>query len=190
MQRLRVQGFTLLEVMLVVLLMGLMAAAVTLSIGGGNQQQQLAREAQRFITVTEAVTNEAVLSGQFVGIVVDKDAYHYVVYVDDKWQPLQRDNLLAEHKLPQGITTDLQVEGLPLDQEEQKDSLFDDDKPFNDDKKDDKNPEPQIMLLPSGEMTGFELTFIANGGEQQYEQLVSGDNLGRLVMGRFDDATQ
>lgn len=191
MSRLRGQGFTLLEVMLVVLLMGLMAAAVTLSIGGGNQQQQLTREAQRFIAVTEAVTDEAVLSGQFVGIVIDKDAYHYVVYVNDKWQPLQRDNLLAEHTLPQGISTDLQVEGLPLDQEEEQDSLFDDDKPFNDDKKkDDKNPEPQIMLLPSGEMTGFELTFIASGGDKQYEQLVSGDNLGRLVMGSFDDAAQ
>ncbi|MDF0534573.1 type II secretion system minor pseudopilin GspH [Shewanella yunxiaonensis] len=188
MRRLRLQGFTLLEVMLVILLMGLMAAAVTLSIGGGDQQQQLKREAQRFISVTEAVADEAVLSGQFVGIVVDKNAYHYVIYIDDKWQPLQRDNLVSEHQLPEGISTDIEVEGLPLDQDEDKDSLFDDDKkPFDDDPKQQNNPEPQIMLLPSGEMTGFELTFIASGGEQHYQQLVSGDNLGRLVMGRFDE---
>ncbi|MFQ6372258.1 type II secretion system minor pseudopilin GspH [Shewanella sp. YIC-542] len=184
----RSRGFTLLEVMLVVLLMGLMAAAVTLSIGGGNQQQQLLREAQRFVAVTETLADEAVLSGQFVGVVIDKNAYRYVIYLDDKWQPLQRDNLLGEHTLPAGISTDLQVEGLPLDQEEEQASLFGDDKPFDQRQQKQRHPEPQIMLLPSGEMSSFELTFIASGGDQPYEQLVSGDNLGRMTLGSFDES--
>lgn len=66
------RGFTLLEVMLVVLLMGLAATAVTMTMGNSGPKQQLTREAQRFMAATETVLDETVLSGQFIGIVVDK----------------------------------------------------------------------------------------------------------------------
>ncbi|WP_417762331.1 type II secretion system minor pseudopilin GspH [Shewanella sp.] len=186
-KRMRQQGFTLLEVMLVVLLMGLMAAAVTLSMGNGGQQQALSREVQRFMATTEALQDEAVLSGGFYGIVVDKQKYHYVMLKDDKWQPIEQDNLLAERELPVGIETDLEVEGLPLEQDEGQQSWFDE--PFiDDDAQKKKFPEPQIMLLPSGEMTGFKLRFITlDDNGQPLEKLVSGDALGRIVLGEFDE---
>ncbi|QSX33514.1 type II secretion system minor pseudopilin GspH [Shewanella avicenniae] len=184
----RQQGFTLLEVMLVVLLMGLMAAAVTLSIGSGGQQQVLNREAQRFMATTEALQDEAVLSGGFFGIVVEEQKYHYVMLKEGKWRPIEQDNLLSERQLPAGIVTDLEVEGLPLEQDEQQQSWFGE--PFieADAAERKKFPEPQIMLLPSGEMTGFKLRFIAAGDEGlPLEKLVSGNSLGRMVLGEFDE---
>lgn len=184
----RQQGFTLLEVMLVVLLMGLMAAAVTMSMGGGSQQQALSREAQRFMATTEALQDEAVLSGAFFGIVVEDHKYHYVMFKEDKWQPVEKDNLLSERELPEGVTTDLEVEGLPLEQDEQQQSWFDE--PLIDDDAEQKKkfPEPQIMLLPSGEMTGFKLRFTSQDGDgQPLEQLVSGNALGQMVLGEFDE---
>ncbi|KFZ36616.1 general secretion pathway protein GspH [Shewanella mangrovi] len=184
----RQQGFTLLEVMLVVLLMGLMAAAVTMSIGSGGQQQVLSREAQRFMATTEALQDEAVLSGGFFGIVVEEHKYHFVVMHEGKWHPIEQDNLLSERELPAGIVTDLEVEGLPLEQDEEQQSWFDE--PLIDTNAEEKKkfPEPQIMLLPSGEMTSFKLRFIAAGDAgQQLEKLVSGNNLGRLMLGEFDE---
>ena len=184
----RQQGFTLLEVMLVVLLMGLMAAAVTLSMGGGSQQQALSREAQRFIATTEALQDEAVLSGTFFGIVVEKNKYHYVMFHENKWQPVEKDNLLVERELPEGVTTNLEVEGLPLEQDEQQQSWFDE--PLIDDAAEQKKkfPEPKIMLLPSGEMTGFKLRFISQDGDgKPLKQLVSGNGLGQMVLGEFDE---
>ena len=72
MLKLRHAGFTLMEVMLVILLMGLTAAAVTMSIGNSGPQQALDRTARQFIAATEMVLDETVLSGQFIGIVIEK----------------------------------------------------------------------------------------------------------------------
>jgi len=189
MQNKHSRGFTLLEVMLVVLLMGLAATAVTMTMGDSGPKQQLTREAQRFMAATETVLDETVLSGQFIGIVVDKDKYHFVLFKENKWQPLEQDRLLAEKQLPEGITLSVELEGLPLVQEdEEQDSWFDE--PFIEESDADKKkfPEPQIMLLPSGEMTAFELSFITSDSMgETVEVLVSGDSLGRLKLGRFDD---
>ncbi|MGI2066898.1 type II secretion system minor pseudopilin GspH [Shewanella sp. MF08487] len=189
MLKLRHAGFTLMEVMLVMLLMGLTAAAVTMSIGNSGPQQALDRTAQQFIAATEMVLDETVLSGQFMGIVIDKTSYQFVFYKDGKWQPLDEDRLLSEKQMEPGVVMNLVLDGLPLVQEdEEDDSWFEEPliEPSSDDKK--KHPEPQIMLFPSGEMSAFELTFIAKTNKgQQAETLVTGDALGRLIVGRADE---
>ncbi|MGI2098365.1 type II secretion system minor pseudopilin GspH [Shewanella glacialipiscicola] len=189
MLKLRHAGFTLMEVMLVMLLMGLTAAAVTMSIGNSGPQQALDRTAQQFIAATEMVLDETVLSGQFMGIVIEKTSYQFVFYKDGKWQPLDEDRLLSEKEMEPGVVMNLVLDGLPLVQEdEEDDSWFEEPliEPSSDDKK--KHPEPQIMLFPSGEMSAFELTFIAKTDKgQQAEALVTGDALGRLIVGRADE---
>lgn len=189
MLKLRHAGFTLMEVMLVMLLMGLTAAAVTMSIGNSGPQQALDRTAQQFIAATEMVLDETVLSGQFMGIVIEKTSYQFVFYKDGKWQPLDEDRLLSEKQMEPGVVMNLVLDGLPLVQEdEEDDSWFEEPliEPSSDDKK--KHPEPQIMLFPSGEMSAFELTFIAKTDKgQQAETLVTGDALGRLIVGRADE---
>ncbi|WP_220733058.1 type II secretion system minor pseudopilin GspH [Shewanella morhuae] len=189
MLKLRHAGFTLMEVMLVILLMGLTAAAVTMSIGNSGPQQSLDRTAQQFIAATEMVLDETVLSGQFMGIVIEKTSYQFVFYKDGKWLPLDEDRLLSEKEMEPGVVMNLVLDGLPLVQEdEEDDSWFEEPliEPSSDDKK--KHPEPQIMLFPSGEMSAFELTFIAKTDKrQQAEALVAGDALGRLTLGRPDE---
>lgn len=154
------RGFTLLEVMLVALLMGLAAAAVTLSISGADRQQELNRIANQFMATTEMVLDETVLSGHFLGIVVDDNRYEYVFYDDGQWKPLQADRMLTAREMEYGVTLSLILEGLPLTQEDEEDeSWFDE--PLIEKSEDDKKkfPEPQIMLFPSGEMSSFELSF-------------------------------
>ena len=189
MLKLRHAGFTLMEVMLVMLLMGLTAAAVTMSIGNSGPQQALDRTAQQFIAATEMVLDETVLSGQFMGIVIEKTSYQFVFYKDGKWQPLDEDRLLSEKEMEPGVVMNLVLDGLPLVQEdEEDDSWFEEPliEPSSDDKK--KHPEPQVMLFPSGEMSAFELTFITKTDKgQQAEALVVGDALGRLTIGRPDE---
>ncbi|MBO6226602.1 MAG: type II secretion system minor pseudopilin GspH [Shewanella sp.] len=189
MLKLRHAGFTLMEVMLVILLMGLTAAAVTMSIGNSGPQQALDRTARQFIAATEMVLDETVLSGQFIGIVIEKTSYQFVFYKDGKWEPLDKDRLLSEKQMDPGVVMNLVLDGLPLVQDdEEDDSWFEEPliEPSADDKK--KHPEPQVMLFPSGEMSAFELTFITKtdkGG--QAEALVVGDALGRLTIGRPDE---
>ncbi|OUS50102.1 type II secretion system protein GspH [Shewanella sp. SACH] len=189
MLKLRHAGFTLMEVMLVILLMGLTAAAVTMSIGNSGPQQALDRTARQFIAATEMVLDETVLSGQFIGIVIEKTSYQFVFYKDGKWDPLDKDRLLSEKQMEPGVVMNLVLDGLPLVQDdEEDDSWFEEPliEPSADDKK--KHPEPQVMLFPSGEMSAFELTFITKTDKgQQAEALVVGDALGRLTIGRPDE---
>lgn len=189
MLKLRHAGFTLMEVMLVILLMGLAAAAVTMSIGNSGPQQALERTAQQFIAATELVLDETVLSGYFVGIVVEKTSYQFVYYKDSKWHPLEKDRILSEKQMDPGVTLNLVLDGLPLVQEDETDeSWFEEPliEPSAEDKK--KHPEPQILLLPSGEMSAFELSFIAKTDQGEIDVLVVGDALGRLTLGRPDEA--
>lgn len=189
MLKLRHAGFTLMEVMLVILLMGLTAAAVTMSIGNSGPQQALDRTARQFIAATEMVLDETVLSGQFIGIVIEKTSYQFVFYKDGKWEPLDKDRVLSEKQMEPGVVMNLVLDGLPLVQDdEEDDSWFEEPliEPSADDKK--KHPEPQVMLFPSGEMSAFELTFITKTDKgQQVEALVVGDALGRLTIGRPDE---
>ena len=189
------RGFTLLEMMIVVVLMGLMAVAVIPSISTDGPQKKLEEQAKKFIAITELLTDETVLSGQFLGVVVDPDGYHFVVYKDDKWQPMTSDRLETEHKMDDGISLEVIVDGLPLKQsDEENESWFDDDDPFadqddssfDDDKQ--KFPEPQIMLFPSGEVTPFELHFVTKDGDgNELDELVTGTALGQLTLGRADE---
>lgn len=193
MRGVRQSGFTLLEVLLVVLLMGLAAAAVTYTTSGADQHKTLERTARQFIAASELVLDETILSGRFIGIVIDKQHYEFVYYDEGKWKPLQQDRLLAAKQMDPGVEMHLVLDGLPLTQDDEEDdeSWFDEPliEPSAEEKK--KFPEPQVMLFPSGEMSAFELTFVTKDERgQEIEALVVGDALGRLRLGRedgFDD---
>ncbi|GIU52477.1 MULTISPECIES: type II secretion system minor pseudopilin GspH [Shewanella] len=185
----RQAGFTLLEVLLVALLMGLTAAAVTMTSGTSGPEQALTKTARKFIATTELVIEETILSGQFLGIVVEEDEYEFVYYKDGKWEPLTGDRQLAPQQMEQDVSLSLLLDGLPLVQEDEDDeSWFDE--PLIDESKEDKkkNPEPQILLFPSGEMTTFELSFLTDDQNgKEVEVLVVGDAMGRLAIGSFDE---
>lgn len=178
------------EVLLVVLLMGLAAAAVTMTMGGADGKKQLERAALQFMAATEMVLDETVLSGHFIGIVIEKTSYKYVFYDEGKWKSLDRDRILAERQMKEGVEISLVLDGLPLVQEdEEQDSWFDE--PFIDEKTAEekkKFPEPQILLFPSGEMSAFEMTFFSVDEQgNDIEASVIGDSLGRLSLGRDDE---
>ncbi len=191
------RGFTLLEMMIVVVLMGLMAVAVIPSIGSTGPKQKLEQQAKKFIALTELVMDETVLSGQFIGIVVDPDEYHFVVYKDEKWQPMTSDRLVTEHKMDEGVSLEVIVDGLPLKQsDEENESWFDDDDSKNDDSDTDtlddqkkKFPEPQLLLFPSGEISPFELHFVSKDSQgNEIDELVTATALGQLTLGMPDEA--
>ncbi len=185
----KAEGFTLMEVLLVVLLMGLAASAVTMTMSGADRNKELERTALQFMAATEMVLDETVLSGHFIGIVVEDTSYKFVYYDEAKWHALDNDRLLSERQMDQGVEISLILDGLPLVQEdEEQDSWFEE--PLIEKSEEDKKkfPEPQIMLFPSGEMSSFEMTFFSHDEKgEEIEALVVGDSLGRLTLGRDDE---
>lgn len=177
-------GFTLLEIMLVILLMGMTAAAVTLTISSSSSKAKLEKSAKQFVASIEMVLDETVLNGFLVGIAIEDTRYQFLVRKEGKWAPLVAERFVAKRDIEEGITLHLTIDGLPLAQEDEIEETFFDE-PFEEAdvgfEKEEEIPEPQILIFPSGEMTGFELAFVTkNDDEKDVEVKVIGDSLGRL----------
>lgn len=162
------QGFTLLEVMLVLLLMGLAVGTVMFNAIGSNYTEELSKETRRFQVIFDMASDQAVLNQQQLGLRLDENVYQFYLLDDDqKWQLLSADKLFAEYELPEPFKLELQLEGLPWDQEDNlfDQNLFDEELSLDDDEveigeeEEKKLPPPQVMLLSSGDITPFSLIF-------------------------------
>lgn len=143
--RTRSSGFTLLELLVVLVLIGIIISFAVLSVGDGGRQERLRQEAQRIASLFDLVGEEAVLRSLEFGVVLQRGGYTFVVYEGSDWVPVTGDDLLREHTLPEGVELALFMDGLEV-------SL----KPRS------AMPEeaviPQLLFFSSGERTPFELS--------------------------------
>lgn len=164
------RGFTLLEVMLVLVIMGLLAGTVVFNISGQSGQDRLKQQVQRFQVVFSMASDYAVLNQQQLGLYVDEDKsqYSFVMLGEEQnWQLISGDKTFEAHTLPDEFTFELALNDLPWDTD---DSLFnessiDAELSFSDDEinigdeEEKKLPPPQVFLLSSGDITPFSLAF-------------------------------
>lgn len=133
MQR-RARGFTLLEVLVVVLLMGIMLGIVQLSLKPGPARQAR-QEAQGLIQLLDHLRENAVLEGREFGVRIGSEGYQLMVFERPNWRAAA-----AAYRLPDGLFFRLELEGRPLTLGGSVD-------------------QPQLLLLSSDEMTAFTLHY-------------------------------
>ena len=141
----RQTGFTLIELMVVMVIIGVMAGFVVLSLGIGSRDE-VHEEAKRFEALVEIAIQESLLSGRELGVVFSEHGYgfHSPEIVEDKikWLPLQGDDHLGQvRELPESIELELEVE----------DRYFDIQKELEEG--------AHIYLYSSGEISPFTLEF-------------------------------
>ncbi|WP_105902659.1 type II secretion system minor pseudopilin GspH [Vibrio gangliei] len=165
----RQRGFTLLEVLLVVVLMSLSALTVVQTLPQ-NKDDQAKEEASRFYQRLQLLSDDAILSGQDYGLFIDakKSHYHYMQLGDKGWQKMEDSPQFASTDLPQDLSVTIE---LGSDAWNNRDSLFEQED-FYEDRFDDENAKPkppQVYVLSSGDMTPFEMSF-ASEPNQALEQ--------------------
>lgn len=162
-------GFTLLEVMLVLLIMGLATGAVVLSYSGENGKDLLKKQTQRLQVVFNMASDYAVLNQRQLGMrVEDGDNSYYFMYLDEEqeWQKLELDTTFAEHQLPELFSLELSLTDLPWETEESlfSSGVFDEELSVSNDRvqigdeEEIKLDPPQIFIFSSGEITPFSIT--------------------------------
>lgn len=167
--RSRYVGFTLLEVMLVLLIMGLATGAVVLSYTGENGRDLLKKQTQRFQVVFNMASDYAVLNQRQLGLrVEDGNDSYYFMYLDEtqEWQKLEFDNTFAEHQLPEMFSLELFLTGLPWETDRSlfSSGVFDEELSVSSDGVEIGNEEekkldpPQVFIFSSGEITPFSVT--------------------------------
>ncbi|MGL4250342.1 MAG: GspH family T2SS minor pseudopilin variant ExeH [Aeromonas sp.] len=175
MKHTRQAGFTLLEVLLVAMLMGLVATAVTLSMGGARGDRELDKQARRLMATLQLAQEYAVMDGRLVGIRIEDNGWQFMQRQakDRQWQALSGDKQLAPVQLTENMTLTLELEGFGWqpdpDEEPEK-------------KRDEKTLTPQLLIFPGGELSPFTLTFSQQDDEVRYTRIVKGDEFGRLTL--------
>ena len=162
-------GFTLLEIMLVIFLMGVMASGVVMTMNAGGADAELKKHASRFVGLLELAEEEALLRSLELGLVIEDQSYQFV-YLDDKdkWQALTEDKFFTEVTLPDDMQLGLKLAGLKAESSllgshklfaDDDDSLFEDNGSLFADEDDSVRLEPEIFIYSSGEISDFQLTF-------------------------------
>ena len=129
-------GFTLIEILVVLVIIGVLTSLVALSISPNKASAQ--RESRRFHQVLEAAREQAVLFNQDLGLELTENSYQVLHWRSQQWWPLQT-SIFSEYRLADNLHQTLWVNGL-----EDEYKADDSDK-----------PQPQILLFATGEVTPF-----------------------------------
>jgi general secretion pathway protein H len=114
--RSRSRGFTLIEIMIVVVIIGVISAAVLLSVNLTGRDQDLEKESERLLTLVNYAREQAELQTREYGVVFNDDGYRFVAYDVRRglWRDIYEDEVLRLRKLPQGLDVKLIVDARPV----------------------------------------------------------------------------
>ncbi|NQD35666.1 type II secretion system protein [Permianibacter sp. IMCC34836] len=107
------RGFTLLEILVVVVIIGLMAGAMVM-IGSDNRAAVARDEIEQLNAKMKLALEEAQLNGVELGLVVTEHDYRFVTFGNDRWSPISDDKAYQLHRLPDGFELALEIEGFKL----------------------------------------------------------------------------
>jgi general secretion pathway protein H len=96
-------GFTLVELLVVIVILATAAALVVVNVGGSDARS-LGREAKRFAGALEHVRAAAQWRSETLGVSADGGGYRFWKRgADDRWSAIDGDDVLAPRALPAGM---------------------------------------------------------------------------------------
>lgn len=179
------RGFTLLEILLVMVLLSLTAVVVVPTFPNKNNDDAKF-EAERFYQLIQLWIEKSLVMSKTMGVRVEKDGYSLLELTGNDWAEVtKKGRTVTSVEMPDDVTMKLDVVGIE-DTEDQlfsRESLFDEMVFNEEDKKKQANP-PQLVLFGNGEIFPFTMTFLANGNELWK---VTGTDVGDIKLASFDE---
>jgi len=144
------KGFTLIEIMVVVVIIGLMVALLTVNLS--RDLDRLARlESERFMAIVNEVRDEAIIAGESYILIIDDDNSTYRFLGTREGSATDTDDLFKQRSLQEGLTLDWEV--------------------FEDV---ETEGESNVLITPLGEITPFDARFV--GDDSEFHVLVNDEN--------------
>lgn len=151
----RSRGFSLMEIMVVVAIIGLVSAMVLITFSSNRRDTELDKEAERLDALFSYVREQAELQTRDYGFRINDRAYSFVVFdvLGNEWRPVEEDEALRERNFPEGISPTVVVEGRKLVLDSRKKEIED--------------YSPQVLVFSNGDLSSFEVELSRDGGEDK-----------------------
>jgi general secretion pathway protein H len=150
----RCRGFTLLELMIVLVLVGVLLGMVSLA-SGGSPARQVRQEAEAMAQVIHQLRQRAVFEGQEYGLRLSADGYRVMRLGVRGWEPVA-----ALSRWPRNVRARLKEDGYSIELGADEGL-------------------PQLLMLSNDETSAFTLTF--EPGTRTWLSL-SSDGIGEVVI--------
>lgn len=158
----RERAFTLIEILVVLVIIGVLSAVAFLSFGILADDDNLGREARRISSLIQLVTDEATTQGRDFGLEFMIAGYRFVEYdpLLDQWFEVIGDDYLVQRDLDEGVEFELFLEErkVLLHSEAQETESDEDEDERQRDLTDDYLP--HVLIMSSGDVTPFELRLV------------------------------
>jgi general secretion pathway protein H len=184
------RGFTLIEMVVVIVVIGVLASFASLGIGNRVNDDKLTNEAERLKAILQLASEEAEAKGVDIGVRFTQGGYRLLVLDSNRrWGDYENSGALRrrQYAIPLGLRLTVDGRPIPLPKdltvEEEAEDGLDRSARFHT-REDDaaRRITPQVLLLSSGEMTPFALDMDAPGLRSGYR--LEADALGRLKLAR------
>jgi len=179
------RGFTLIEIMVVVIIVATVVSIALLSVGVIGEDNEIDKERRRLATLIEMVQDDAMMQGREFGVELMTSSYRFVEFdpLTRQWAEVPGDELYRLRFLPEGVEFALYIDDklIPLDEDPQK---LDDPsksmistgiKPYI----------PHLFVFASGESSVYEIRL--RRPQTDYELIMRGDVLGQIRFGEDDE---
>jgi general secretion pathway protein H len=159
-------GFTLIEILVVVLIIGLISATMLLSFTLTGRDRELEKESDRLFALFSYAREQAELQTREYGVLFQDDGYEFLTYDVRRaiWRSVPDDEALVARRLPDGLGVKLSIEARPVVLTRPKDA---------------KDKTPQVMIFSNGDLTSFAATLEREGGVRSVT--VTEDDKGQIV---------
>lgn len=192
-------GFTLIEVLVVLVIIGVVLTFATLSVNPTGPGDRLDTASQRLLALAQDAADEAILSGQTIGLQIGDRGYRFIRLTDHGWKTIDDgDSPLRPRRLDDDLHIDrINTNGDRNQHNHQARSLTLPASPIAGRKagepavQEDKNNHdkqqlavPAALFLSSGELLPFTLELSADGVKHRFD--ISGSPNGDITLKRVD----
>jgi general secretion pathway protein H len=173
-------GFTLLEILVVIVIIGVMVSMVSLSVGVFGADREVEDETRRFWAVLRQAREEAELQALDAAIFVGTSEYEFLRWDTrrNEWLPIVDDQLYAQRSLPEGLRFRLWLEGREI--------VLKPGLPDRSQKDEHQKFPPQLTVLSSGDVVPFELHIERDGAPALWRLTALADGDLRIEQRRDD----